>query len=69
MVNLEVEKNPVLVFYRGNKKDEIEIPVGASSKATRYWFFGWKYRISINRYGGEIASLSSVDCYYFKGVI
>lgn len=69
MVSVEVEKNPILVFYKGKNKDEMEIPVGAAFKASPYWFLGKKYRVTVERYGGEIAVISGVNSYYFKGVI
>ena len=69
MSTMYVDKKPVLVFFKNGSREEMEIPTDAKFKASPYWFFGKKYRISVAKYGGDIASISNVDSYYFKGLL
>lgn len=64
---IEVYEKPSIVFYKGNKRDEMTIPIGAKFTVSPYWFFGEKYTIKIEKNKALIAILRGVDTYYIKG--
>ena len=63
---IPVENPPVLVFYKKGNREEMAIPKDAGFKASPCGMFSKKFNISVTRLGGEIASISGVESYFFK---